>query len=53
MTTAILILAALWLLFMGAIMKVTNGGFAGQFLYKVLPLGLSFGLFFIAIGKLN
>jgi hypothetical protein len=46
--TVVLVLAALWMLVIGSLMTVKNGGILAGVLYKALPIGLSFGLALIA-----
>ena len=47
--TIILMLAALWLLVFGSILKVKGGGILAAVLYKALPIGLSFGLVLVSL----
>lgn len=48
-TTIILMLAALWLLVVGSILKVNGGGILAAILYKAFPIGLSFGLVLVLL----
>ncbi len=49
--TIIMVLAAIWLGTVGSIMKVTNGGFIGVLVYKIIPVLLAVALAAIVISK--
>lgn len=44
MITVVTLLAALYLVWIGTIMKATNGGHFAQFVFKVVPVALGFML---------